>query len=113
MASEAKKLARQTARVTQDVGQLQFATNETVSAITESYQAIGQISEVSSLFEEAIIHQGETTREIAEELDRAATRNSEVTALTATIQSHNSAAVTVPPTWPWSPPGGRSRPMPC
>ncbi len=99
VASEVKNLAKQTARATQDVGQqigqLQLATNETVTAIAEIYQAIGQLSEVSSLIEEAIIHQGETTREIAGELDRATTRNNEVTALTATIQGDNSAAVTV------------------
>ena len=99
VASEVKNLAKQTARATQDVGQqigqLQLATNETVSAITEIHQAIGQLSEVSSLIEEAITHQGQTAREITEDVDRATIRNREVSALTATIQGDNSAAVSV------------------
>ncbi len=99
VASEVKNLAKQTARATQDVGQqigqLQLATNETVSAIAEINAAIGELSGISGLIEQAILHQGETAREITAELQRATTRNNEVTALTATIRGDNSAAVTV------------------
>ena len=99
VASEVKNLAKQTARATQDVGQqigqLQLATNETVLAIGEIHQAIGQLNEVSGLIDAAVTTQGCTTREITAALQRATSRNDDVTALTATIQTDNAATVSV------------------
>ncbi len=74
---------------------MQLATNETVLAIGEIHQAIGQLNEVSGLIDAAVTTQGCTTREITAALQRATSRNDDVTALTATIQTENAVTVSV------------------
>ena len=83
VASEVKQLAAQTARATdeiaQKIGEIQAATNETVSSIARIVGTIGSIREMSSSIAGAVEEQGAATREISSNTHRAAESAGHVT----------------------------------
>ena len=82
VASEVKALAEQTAKATseisQQIGGIQAATNDSVTAIKEIGAIIVRISEISSTIASAIEEQGAATQEIARNVQSAASGTSEV-----------------------------------
>jgi len=82
VASEVKALSAQTAKATEEITSqithMQTATDQSVSAIREIGQTIGQISEISSSIAAAVEQQGTTTQEIARNVHHAAQGASEV-----------------------------------
>ncbi len=76
VASEVKSLASQTARATDEIAShivgMQEATQESVAAIKEIGQTIGQISKIAGTIATAIEHQGVATSEIAKNVQSAA-----------------------------------------
>jgi len=82
VASEVKALAEQTARATgeisQQIGSIQMATQESVGAIKEIGDIIGRMSEISSTIAAAVEEQGAATREISRNVQQAATGTMEV-----------------------------------
>ena len=83
VASEVKSLATQTAKATDDIGQqvgaIQTATKEAVTAIQGIGKIIGEISDTSSAIAGGVAAQGEATREIARNVQEAAAGTREVT----------------------------------
>jgi methyl-accepting chemotaxis protein len=80
VASEVKSLATQTAKATEEIGSqigaMQSATRESVGAIEEIGGTIGRISTIAAAVEE----QGAATKEIARNVQQAATGSSQVAA---------------------------------
>jgi methyl-accepting chemotaxis protein len=76
VASEVKALAEQTARATgeisQQVSDIQSATNESVAAIKAIGTTIGRMSEIASTIASAVEEQGMATQEISRNVQRAA-----------------------------------------
>jgi len=76
VASEVKALAEQTAKATDEIGQqiagIQTATQDSVAAIKEIGDTIGQLSEISSTIASAVEEQGAATQEIARNVQQAA-----------------------------------------
>ncbi|WP_146002751.1 methyl-accepting chemotaxis protein [Telmatospirillum siberiense] len=83
VAGEVKGLAQQTAKATEDisrhVGEIQNTTVTAVSAIRAIAQTIGTISESVSAISAAVEEQGAATREIALNVQKAATGTRNVT----------------------------------
>ena len=83
VASEVKSLATQTAKATEDIGQqigqIQTATNEAVSAIRGITTTIEQVSEISSAIATAVEQQATATSEIAGNVARTAEAARDVT----------------------------------
>ncbi len=84
VASEVKNLANQTAKATEEIGQLvgaiQGATSETVNAIGSIGKTIGKISEISTTVASAVEQQRGATQEIARNVQEAAKGTQEVSA---------------------------------
>ncbi|SFP77328.1 methyl-accepting chemotaxis sensory transducer [Bradyrhizobium sp. Ghvi] len=82
VALEVKSLATQTANATVEIGQqisdIQAATLESVSAITNIGSSIGRISQITSAVAVAIDQQGAVTRDISQNIQRAATMSTTV-----------------------------------
>ena len=76
VASEVKALAAQTAKATEEIseqiGQMQTATDQSVSAIAEIGGTIGRIAEISQTIAAAVEEQGATTQEISRSVQQAA-----------------------------------------
>jgi methyl-accepting chemotaxis protein len=90
VASEVKALAEQTAKATGEISQqisdIQSATEDSVVAIKEIGSTIGRISEISSTIAAAVEEQGAATQEISRNVQRAAQGTAEVTANVADVQ---------------------------
>ncbi len=82
VASEVKALAEQTAKATgeisQQIGGIQAATQESVSAIGEISGTIAKLSEISSTIASAVEEQGAATQEIARNIQQAASGTQQV-----------------------------------
>lgn len=82
VASEVKSLATQTAKATDEiashVSSMQAATLESVRAIKEIGDTIGEISQIASTISTSVEQQGGATREIAESIQRVALRTHDV-----------------------------------
>lgn len=82
VASEVKALAEQTAKATEEIGQqitgVQMATQESVAAIKEIGDTIGQLSQISATIASAVEQQGTATREISKNVHQAAQGTIEV-----------------------------------
>uniref|UniRef100_Q07HU7 Methyl-accepting chemotaxis sensory transducer n=1 Tax=Rhodopseudomonas palustris (strain BisA53) TaxID=316055 RepID=Q07HU7_RHOP5 len=76
VASEVKSLASQTAKATEEistqVAEMQGATAESVAAIKQIGDTIGQISSIASTIASAVTEQGSATREIAQNVQSVA-----------------------------------------
>ena len=76
VASEVKALAAQTAKATEEIseqiGQMQSATHQSVSAIHEIGGTIGRIAEISQAIAAAVEQQGAATQEISRNVQQAA-----------------------------------------
>ena len=76
VASEVKALAEQTAKATgeisQQIGGIQSATQESVGAIKEIGDTIGKMSEIASTIASAVEQQGAATQEISRNVQQAA-----------------------------------------
>ena len=83
VASEVKQLAAQTAKATDEIGskigEIQEATNETVTAIGRITSTISMIREVTASIAGAVEEQGAATDEIAQNTQRAAEGTQTVT----------------------------------
>ena len=84
VASEVKSLATQTAKATeqigQQIGQIQAATNEAVTAIQSITATIGEVNEIAAAIAAAVEEQGAATQEIARNVQQTAAGTQEVTA---------------------------------
>lgn len=84
VANEVKNLASQTAKATDEIssqiGGIQGATRDAVSAIGGISETIGRISEIASAIAAAVEEQGAATEEIARNVSQAARGTSQVTA---------------------------------
>ncbi len=82
VANEVKSLANQTARATDEIGQqiggVQNATNQAVTAIEGITSTIDKISEISAAIASAVEQQGAATQEIARNTEQAASGTQEV-----------------------------------
>jgi methyl-accepting chemotaxis protein len=82
VASEVKALAEQTAKATgeisQQVGSIQAATQDSVAAIREIGSTIGRMSEISATIAAAVEEQGAATQEISRNIQHAAQGTSQV-----------------------------------
>jgi len=82
VASEVKALASQTAKATEEISeqisQMQSATNQSVSAIGQIGGTIGRIAEISQAIAVAVEEQGATTQEISRNVQQAAQGASQV-----------------------------------
>jgi len=82
VASEVKQLASQTAKATEEIstqiGAMQTATQESVSAIKEIGGTIGRISDIAATIAAAVEEQGAATQEIARNVHQAAKGTAEV-----------------------------------
>jgi methyl-accepting chemotaxis protein len=82
VASEVKNLANQTAKATEEIGQLvgaiQGATADTVTAIQSIGKTIGRISEISTVVATSVEEQRGATQEIARNVQEAAKGTQEV-----------------------------------
>jgi methyl-accepting chemotaxis protein len=83
VAAEVKALSAQTAKATEEIAaqvtQMQSATEQSVSAIREIGNTIGQISEISTAIAAAVDEQGAATQEIARNVQHAAQGATQVT----------------------------------
>ena len=90
VASEVKALAEQTARATGEIGQqiggIQAATQESVSAIREISGTIERLSEISSTIAAAVEEQGAATQEISRNVQQAAQGTHEVSSNITDVQ---------------------------
>lgn len=82
VASEVKALANQTAKATEDISMqiqdIQSATGEAVGAIQAIVGTIAEINEISGAIATAVDQQNAATREIAGNIQQAATGSSDV-----------------------------------
>jgi methyl-accepting chemotaxis protein len=83
VASEVKNLANQTARATEDIsaqiGSIQQATQDSVTAIKEIGKTIAEISQIATTIASAVEEQGAATQEIARNVQQASSGTHEVT----------------------------------
>jgi methyl-accepting chemotaxis protein/aerotaxis receptor len=90
VASEVKALAEQTAKATGEIGQqvggIQAATQESVSAISEISGTISRLSEISSAIAAAVEEQGAATQEIARNVQQAAQGTQKVSSNVGDVQ---------------------------
>jgi methyl-accepting chemotaxis protein len=90
VASEVKALAGQTAKATgeisQHIGAIQSATEDSVGAIKEIGDTIARMSEISSTIAAAVEEQGAATQEISRNIQHAAQGTSEVSANIGDVQ---------------------------
>jgi len=90
VASEVKALAEQTAKATgeisQHIGAIQTATQDSVGAIKEIGDTIARMSEISSTIAAAVEEQGAATQEISRNIQHAAHGTSEVSANIGDVQ---------------------------
>lgn len=90
VASEVKALAEQTAKATGEIGQqvggIQAATQESVSAISEISGTIARLSEISAAIAAAIEEQGAATQEIARNVQQAAQGTQQVSSNVEDVQ---------------------------
>jgi methyl-accepting chemotaxis protein len=90
VASEVKTLAEQTAKATGEISQqiadIQAATEDSVVAIKEIGTTIGRISEISAAIASAVEQQGASTQEISRNVQRAADGTSQVAASISDVQ---------------------------
>ena len=90
VASEVKALAEQTAKATgeisQQIGGIQAATQESVGAIREIGHTIGRMSEISSTIAAAVEQQGAATQEISRNIQHASEGTSQVSSNIADVQ---------------------------
>ncbi|MFA7431490.1 MAG: methyl-accepting chemotaxis protein [Rhodospirillaceae bacterium] len=91
VASEVKNLANQTSRATDEISQqisnVQGATEEAVQAIRGIVDVIDQMSEISSAISAAVEEQGAATEEIARNAQQAALGTHEVTHTIGNVSS--------------------------
>ena len=84
VASEVKALAEQTSKATEEIakqiGGIQAATNESVTAIQQISGTIKRISDISAAIAASVDQQGTATQEIARNVQQAAAGTSEVAA---------------------------------
>lgn len=82
VASEVGNLANQTGKATEDIATLvaaiQAATDDSVEAIDEITQTIGNVHEIATSIASAVEEQGAATEEIARNVEQAATGTQEV-----------------------------------
>lgn len=82
VASEVKALANQTAKATDEIGakigEIQSATDLSVSAVQGIGQTIGKMNEIATTIAAAVEEQGNATHEIARNVQQASTGTSEV-----------------------------------
>ncbi|GGI26557.1 methyl-accepting chemotaxis protein [Bradyrhizobium guangdongense] len=90
VATEVKALAEQTAKATgeisQHIGAIQTATEDSVGAIKEIGDTIARMSEVSSVIAAAVEEQGAATQEISRNIQHAAQGTSDVSANIGEVQ---------------------------
>ncbi|MGY3080131.1 methyl-accepting chemotaxis protein [Bradyrhizobium sp. LM6.10] len=90
VATEVKALAEQTAKATgeisQHIGAIQTATQDSVGAIKEIGDTIARMSEISSAIAAAVEEQGAATQEISRNIQHAAHGTSEVSANIGDVQ---------------------------
>jgi methyl-accepting chemotaxis protein len=90
VAAEVKTLAEQTAKATDEISQqisdIQSATQDSVAAIKEIGATIARISEISAAIASAVEEQGAATQEITRNVQRAAEGTSQVEAAIADVQ---------------------------
>jgi methyl-accepting chemotaxis protein len=90
VASEVKALAEQTAKATgeisQQVGSIQAATQDSVSAIREIGSTIGRMSEISATIAAAVEEQGAATQEISRNIQHAAQGTSQVSSNVSEVE---------------------------
>ena len=90
VAAEVKTLAEQTAKATgvisQQIADIQSATEDSVVAIKEIGATIGRISEISSTIASAVEEQGAATQEISRNVQRAAEGTSQGAADLSDVQ---------------------------
>ncbi|MGY4434778.1 methyl-accepting chemotaxis protein [Bradyrhizobium sp. F1.13.1] len=90
VATEVKALAEQTAKATgeisQHIGAIQTATQDSAGAIKEIGDTIARISEISSTIAAAVEEQGAATQEISRNIQHAANGTSEVSANIGHVQ---------------------------
>jgi methyl-accepting chemotaxis protein len=90
VAAEVKSLAEQTAKATDEISQqisdIQSATQDSVAAIKEIGATITRISEISSTIASAVEEQGAATQEISRNVQRAAQGTSQVAANISDVQ---------------------------
>ncbi|MBW7971760.1 HAMP domain-containing methyl-accepting chemotaxis protein [Bradyrhizobium sp. BR 10289] len=90
VATEVKALAEQTAKATgeisQHIGAIQTATEDSVGAIKEIGDTIARMSEISSMIAAAVEEQGAATQEISRNIQHAAQGTSEVSANIGDVQ---------------------------
>jgi methyl-accepting chemotaxis protein len=90
VAAEVKTLAEQTAKATGEISQqiadIQSATEDSVVAIKEIGATIGRISEISSTIASAVEEQGAATQEISRNVQRAADGTSQGAADISDVQ---------------------------
>ncbi|MBR0838731.1 HAMP domain-containing protein [Bradyrhizobium liaoningense] len=90
VATEVKALAGQTAKATgeisQHIGAIQTATEDSVGAIKEIGDTIARMSEISSTIAAAVEEQGAATQEISRNIQHAAQGTSEVSANIGDVQ---------------------------
>jgi len=90
VASEVKTLAEQTAKATGEISQqindIQSATQDSVTAIKEIGATIARIAEISATIASAVEEQGAATQEISRNVQRAADGTSQVEASISDVQ---------------------------
>lgn len=90
VASEVKALAEQTAKATGEIGQqiggIQAATQDSVSAIGEISGTIARLSEIASAIAAAVEQQGAATQEIARNVQQAAQGTQQVSSNVGDVQ---------------------------
>ncbi|NVN86864.1 MAG: MCP four helix bundle domain-containing protein [Rhodopseudomonas sp.] len=96
VASEVKALAEQTAKATGEIsaqiGGIQTATQDSVSAIKEIGETIGRMSEISSTIASAVEEQGAATQEISRNVQLAAQGTQQVSSHITDVQRGASEA---------------------
>jgi methyl-accepting chemotaxis protein len=96
VASEVKTLAEQTAKATGEISQqiadIQSATEDSVTAIKEIGATIGRIAEISAAIASAVEEQGAATQEISRNVQRAAEGTSRVATNISEVQRGASQA---------------------
>ncbi|ABD90102.1 methyl-accepting chemotaxis protein [Rhodopseudomonas palustris] len=90
VASEVKALAEQTGKATGEISQqingIQIATQESVDAIKEIGETIGQMAEIASTIASAVEQQGAATQEISRNVQQAARGTEQVSANIGQVQ---------------------------